>query len=349
MLGDLLLELLAIPSVTGAEAAIARHLADRCSATGARVREVGDSVIAGEPGGARPTVLLVAHTDTVPPTDDDRTARREGDRIVGRGASDMKGGLAVALDLFSDPAVREGPCNVVLIAYAREEGPGEANELRAVLAQVDGLDRADLAIVLEPTDLEVQLGCVGGLHAQVVFRGQAAHSARPWQGRNALTAAAPFLAELGARAPQDVEVDGLVFREVIVPTQGTTANAPNVVPDRFALNVNYRFAPDKTLDEAEARLVDLVAGRADVVVTDRVPPGRPHRDAPLVAAFAAASGAAVTPKQAWTDVARFSAVGVPAFNYGPGLTAQAHQAGEYVPEADLGRARTVIARFLAGV
>jgi succinyl-diaminopimelate desuccinylase len=351
MLGDLLLDLLEIPSVTGSEAQIARYVAQRCEATGARVRLVGDSVVGGEPDGTRPDVLLVAHLDTVPPTADDRTPRREGDRIVGRGASDMKAGLAVALDLFADPAVRDGPCNVMVVAYAREEGPAEANELRAVLDAVEGLDRADLAIVLEPTDLEVQLGCMGGLHAQVVFRGRAAHSARPWQGRNALAAAGPFLTELGARRPEDVEVDGLVFREVVVPTQAETLNAPNVVPDRFGINVNYRFAPDKTLEQAEARLVALVAGRADVVVTDAVPPGRPRRDAPLVAAFIStvAADAAVTAKQAWTDVARFSEVGVPAFNYGPGLTSQAHQAGEYVPEANLAHARTVIARFLAAV
>lgn len=345
-LGDLLLDLLAIPSVTGEEARIARFVADWCEDLGVRVRAVGDSVVAGESDPARPDVLLVAHLDTVPPTGDDAHPRREGDRIVGRGSSDMKAGLAVAMDLFADAALRDGSCNLLLIGYAREEGAAGANELIQVLDGVPELTGAALAIVLEPTDLEVQLGCMGGLHADVSFRGRAAHSARPWQGRNALTAAGVFLTELHDRPPEDVEVDGLVFREVLVPTQAATANAANVVPDRFRVVVNYRFAPDKTAEQAEARVRDLVADRAEVVVTDHMPPGRPRRDDPLVEAFVASSGASVTPKQAWTDVARFSQIGVPALNYGPGLTGQAHQAGEYVPEANLAHAREVVDRFL---
>lgn len=345
-LGDLLLELLAIPSVTGREAQIARFLADWSEDLGVRVREVGDSVVAGESDPSRPDVLLVAHLDTVPPTERDLRPRREGDHIVGRGASDMKAGLAVAMDLFADPALRDGDHNLLLVGYAREEGPAEANELIQVLAGVPELTRAALAIVMEPTDLEVQLGCMGGLHAAVSFRGRAAHSARPWQGSNALTAAGAFLTELHDRPPDDIEVDGLVFREVVVPTQAMTDNAANVVPDTFRVVLNYRYAPDKTQAQAEARIRELVADRADVMITDHMPPGPPRRDAPLVEAFVASAQAPVTPKQAWTDVARFSQVGVPALNYGPGLTGQAHQAGEYVPEANLAAARDVVARFL---
>ncbi len=345
-LGDLLLDLLAIPSVTGDEGRIARFVAERCEGLGVRVRRVGDSVVAGESDPGRSDVVLVAHLDTVPPTEGDASPRREGERILGRGASDMKAGLAVGMDLFADAALRDGACNLLLVGYAREEGPIEDNELVTVLEAVPELARADLAIVLEPTDLEAQLGCMGGLHAQVVFHGRAAHSARPWQGRNALTAAGEFLTELHDRPPTDVEVDGLIYREVMVPTQATTENAHNVVPDRFRINLNYRFAPDKTVAEAEERLLALVADRAEVVVTDRAPAGKPRRDAPLLEAFLTASQAPVTPKQAWTDVARLSEAGVPALNYGPGLTAQAHQAGEFVPERNLQRARDTIATFL---
>lgn len=345
-LGELLLDLLAVPSVTGEEAALADEVAGRCAGAGLPVRRVGDSLVAGAPDPDRPDVLLVAHLDTVPPTPADARPRREGDRLVGRGASDMKAGLAVALDCALDPALRAGPRNPRLVAYAREEGPVERNELADLLAEAGDLAEAELAVVLEPTDLEVQLGCMGALHADVVFAGRAAHSARPWQGENALTKAGAFLAALHERAPEDVEVDGLAFREVVVPTQAATANARNVVPDRFVVNLNYRFAPDKTLDEAAGRLAALVGDRAEVTLTDRAPAGRPRRDAPLVRAFLDAAGAPVGPKQAWTDVARFSQLGVPALNYGPGLTSQAHQAGEYVPERNLSLARDALARFL---
>jgi succinyl-diaminopimelate desuccinylase len=346
MLEDLLLDLLRIPSVTGEEARIADFVAEHAARSGAPVRRIGNSVVAGDPRAGWPTVLLVAHLDTVPPAEGDGEPHRDGDRIVGRGASDMKAGLAVAMDVFGDPHLVRRGTNLVLVGYAREEGPAEENELRAVLDQVDGLTDAQFAIVLEPTDLEVQLGCMGGLHARVVFSGRAAHSARPWQGRNALTAAGALLTELHERQPADVDVDGLTFREVLVPTQAWTANAANVVPDRFTVNLNYRFAPDKTVAEAEQVLARVVGDRAELVVTDRVPPGRPRRDSGWVDAFIVAANAPVTPKQAWTDVARFSEVGMPALNYGPGLTSQAHQAGEYVPAANLSRARDTIALLL---
>ncbi|MGH3665482.1 MAG: M20/M25/M40 family metallo-hydrolase, partial [Egibacteraceae bacterium] len=198
------------------------------------------------------------------------------------------------------------------------------------------------------SDLTVQLGCLGALHAEVTFRGRAAHSARPWHGENALTRAGEFLTELGRRAPDEVAVDDLVFCEVFTATGAWTRNVRNVVPDAFTVNVNYRYAPNMQPAEAEARMVDLVDGRADVEVVDHAPPGRPRRDAELVAAFLDVVAAPVEPKQAWTDVARFCQVGVPALNYGPGLTAQAHQAREHVPEANLLVARHALATFLSG-
>jgi len=344
VLADLLLDLLRVPSVTGSEAALADLLQSRLEAGRHAVRRIGDSLVASRraPDGAD-TVLLVAHLDTVPPTPEDASPRVEGDRVIGRGASDMKAGLAVALDAFEAGSPTHG---LVLIAYAREEGAHADNELGAVLEAVPELAAADLAVVLEPTDLEVQLGCTGVLQAVVSFSGRAAHSARPWQGRNALTAAGALLTELDALAPRDVVVDGLVYRDVVVATQGWTSNARNVVPDRFTLNLNHRFAPDRTLDQAEERVRELVAERADVTVVDRAPPAPPSRSAPLVEEFIGAAKATVQPKQAWTDVGRFAQLGVPALNYGPGLTGQAHQAGEWVPAANLEVAREALRRFL---
>lgn len=341
------MDLLAMPCVTGEEGPIADWCEDRYAQIGEHVRRVGHSLVVGGADRHRPTVALVGHLDVVPPTDDDRQARREDERIVGRGSSDMKAGLAVAMDCFEDRELRAGPYNLLLVAYAGEEGPHETNELAAVLAELPDLRDVDLAIVLEPTDLTVQLGCLGTLHAEVSVTGRAAHSARPWHGTNALTRGGALLTALHDQEPRDVDVDGLVYREVVTATQAWTTNARNVVPDRFTVNVNYRFAPDKTLDEAEAVLRSTIGERAEVLLTDRAPAARPFRDDPLVRAFVDAVDARVEPKQAWTDVARLTAEGVPALNYGPGLTAQAHQAGEYVPIANVHAARGALAGFLA--
>lgn len=347
----LLLELCGMPCVTGEEGPIADWLADRYAARGDVVIRVGHSIVCAPPeddGDVRPTVLLVGHTDVVPPTPDDLSPRVEGDVVVGRGTSDMKAGLAVGMDAFEDPALRSGAYRMVLVAYAGEEGPHEANELRAVLDAVPGLTDADLAIVLEPTDLEVQLGCNGVLQAEVTFVGKAAHSARPWLGDNALTKAGEWLTQWRDRDPVDTVVDGLVYREVMVPTRGVTTNARNVIPDAFTVNVNNRFAPDKSLDQAEALLRGAIGDVGTIEIIDRAPACPPSRTSSLVEAFITAAGAVVAPKQAWTDVARFAEIGVPALNYGPGLTAQAHQRGEHVPIANLAPARETLARFLAG-
>ncbi|CAN5536822.1 succinyl-diaminopimelate desuccinylase [soil metagenome] len=349
-LTDLVLDLCGMPCVTGEEGPIADWLADRYAQAGDMVMRVGHSIVAApgeDAGDDRPTVLLVGHNDVVPPTDADREPRLEGECLVGRGSSDMKSGLGVAMDVFEDEALRRGPYRLVLVAYAGEEGPHDGNELRQVLEAVPGLTQAALAIVTEPTDLEVQLGCMGAVHAEVTITGQQAHSARPWHGDNALTKAGEWLAGWRGRDPVDVQVDGLTYREVTNPTQGWTDNARNVIPGAFTVNVNYRYAPDKTPAQAEEVLRDQIGAVHQVVVTDLAPACPPARADRLVEAFVSAVDATVAPKQAWTDVARFAEVGVPALNYGPGLTAQAHQKGEYVPVANLKPAREALARFLS--
>lgn len=342
-----LMELLGFECVTGDEAPLADWLADRSLERGEQVARVGNSLVVGTLDDDRPTVLLVGHLDVVPATDADRPPRVLGDRIVGRGTSDMKSGLAVALDCFEDGDLRVGPYNLVLVAYAGEEGPAEDNELPALLAGVPELGAADLALVLEPTDLTVQLGCLGGLHAQVTVSGSAAHSARPWHGDNALTKAGRLLTWLHQRRPEPSRVEGLIYHEVLTATQGWTANPRNVVPDAFTINLNYRFAPHRTVDEAERRLRYLLGAEVDVTIVDRAPPAPPAREEALVTAFVRAADTTVAAKQAWTDVARLAEAGVAALNYGPGLAAQAHVAGEHVPRANLPAARQALARFLS--
>jgi len=349
---------------TGDEGPIADAMVARYTELGEPVIRVGHSVVVGRPRGDRPLVLLVGHLDVVPPTEDDLEPRVETrdatEVVVARGASDMKAGNVIAMRAFEDTGLRAAsPYDLVLVLYAGEEGPAAGNELGEVLSEVAWLRSADLAIVLEPTDGQVQLGCLGGLHAEVVFEGRQAHSARPWHGSNALTAAGGLLAELDADHIREVEVDGITFRDVWSATQAWTPGlgpgdhrrevpVRNVIPGSFTINLNLRFSPSRSLDAAEAELRERVGDRAQVTIVDRSPPAPPHRDAPLVAAFTAAVDAEVAAKQAWTDVARFAEVEVPALNYGPGLTAQAHQRGEYVPVAALVEADHHLTRFLSG-
>lgn len=377
-----LLDLLATPHTTGAEGPLADRLERRYRDAGEVVRRIGNSLIVGGPADptvatdppgapetretvARPLVLLVGHIDVVPPTDEDRTPRLavvDGrEVVVGRGASDMQAGNIIAMRAFEDAELRSrSPYDLALVLYAGEEGPAEGNELRSVLHETPWLTEAMLAIVLEPTDGRVELGCLGGLHALVRFRGRQAHSARPWHGRNALTMAGEFLAELDRDHVRDVEVDGIAYRDVWSATQAWTDGfgpdhdpaAPpfrNVIPATFTVNLNLRFAPSRDLAGAEAQLRDRVetAPEVEVEVVDRAPPALPHRHAPVVAAFVDAVAAPLAGKQAWTDVARFAELDVPALNFGPGLTAQAHQRGEYVPIDALVDTDQRLRRFLA--
>ncbi len=357
-----LLEHCGFVCTTGEEGPLADAMESRYRDLGRDVTRVGHSVVVGEPRSDRPLVLLVGHLDVVPPTEDDlepRVEERDGDQVVvARGASDMKAGNVVAMQAFEDDTLADGPYDLALVLYAGEEGPACGNELEDVLSEVSWLRDADLAVVLEPTDGQVQLGCLGGLHAEVVFEGQQAHSARPWHGRNALTMAGSFLAELDDDHVREVEVDGITYRDVWSATQAWTAgfgprdartSAPvrNVIPGRFTLNLNLRFAPSRGLEEAEQEVRTRVGDHAAVTIVDRSPPAPPHRHEPLVAAFIEAVGAEVAGKQAWTDVARFAELGIPALNYGPGLTAQAHQRGEYVPVSALVDAAQRLRRFLA--
>ena len=339
-IAELTLALCGIASVTGDEDACADFVEAWLRATTAlRVERHGKCVLARNPPTGKPLLLLVGHTDTVPGKNGDAAPHQDGDRLVGLGSSDMKGGLAVMMRLAEDlfpagGAVADGLAegldyDLGLVFYDHEEGPWVKSGLGPVLAEVDWILGAALAMCLEPSDNIVQLGCMGTLHARVGFEGRSAHSARPWQGENAIHKAAGFLVRLAALAPVDVTRDGFLFREVLSATQASGGTARNVIPDRFDLNVNYRFAPGRSLDEAVADVHALVAGEATVEIVEAAPSGKVVGESPHLARFLARTGASVTAKQAWTDVARLGQVGIDAVNWGPGHAAQAHQAGEY--------------------
>lgn len=319
-----LLDLLAIPSITGDEAALCDYVQARLDRRfGGSIRS-GDSVISGEPADSRPLLLLLGHLDTVP--GDPAPGRAEGDRVYGLGASDMKGGLAVMLEL-ADRLPDGGPVRLAYGFYAFEETDYALSGLPALFEAAPGMVDAALGVCLEPTDGDLHLGCVGSLHARLTVRGRNAHSARPWHGKNAIYEALPLLSDLAALQPAEVKSGGLTFREVTTVTQATAAGGRNVVPGLLELNVNVRFAPGRTADEAEAELRALIGGRAEVEVIDRAP------SAPVPVGNALldrlSEGMTVLPKQAWTDVARLAELGIEACNLGPGATGQAHQPGEW--------------------
>jgi succinyl-diaminopimelate desuccinylase len=301
----------------------------------------GNALVLGAPAPGRSAIALVGHLDTVPFFSGDGEPRRGDGRIYGKGASDMKGGIAVAQALYEDLS---GP--PILILYDREEGPYAENGLEPLFA-AGALPRLDLAICLEPTANALQLGCVGSLHATVRFRGKSAHSARPWEGRNAVHAAGPLLARLLALPAVEVERDGLIYREVFSVTRASGGHARNVLPELFELNLNYRFAPGKDLERAQDDVRRLVGDGADIEFTDLSPSGLPCLGNPIVKRLCSVVKG-VAPKQAWTDVARFAVHGIDAVNFGPGEPAQAHQVGEWAEVAALGECYRTLRSILEG-
>lgn len=321
-----LLWLVGIPSVTGEEAALRDAIAERLSSL--PCREMADSLVVGEPGEGK--VVLAGHLDTVP-LQGEEGARLEGGRVYGLGATDMKGGLAVMIHLLEDL----GPGDLVGVFYAGEEGPVEGNQLGRMLRDLPWLASARAAVVMEPTDRVVEAGCQGVINADVVFAGEAAHSARPWLGENAISKAGSFLSRMHVLEPELHTVQGLEFREVMSITTAHGGVAKNVIPARFVMNLNYRFAPDRTREDAEARLRQVCAGADLVEITDLAPAGSVHLDHPLFQALMGRAHGVVRGKQGWTDVARFTEAGVPAVNFGPGEPSLAHKPGESVRVEDL--------------
>lgn len=347
-LAETLSWLCSIDSFTGEEAALCGALVDRLSRAelAAPIRRYGDSIVVPvSRGSGGPRIALAGHLDVVR-TSHDGPVRLDGDKLYGPGASDMKSGLAVMIDLLEHDLVLCRGVDLTLVFYAREEGPYLDNELHAVLEGDEELRHVDLAVCLEPSDNKLSLGASGSIHAGVVFHGRTAHSARPWQGDNAIHKAGAFLCELAGLAPKEVTLDGLVYRTVTSATQAEGGRGRNVIPDRFALNLNHRFSPDKTLAEAQAEIEALVAGRADIEWRDLSPAAPPHASHPLVEALKASGVAGVEPKQAWTDVARFAVDSIPAVNFGPGVNSQAHQQNEWTSLTTLCDGRKIFARWL---
>jgi len=345
------LSLIDIASESRSEAAVLDAIRPRLAAApGLHVVDDRDAVLAALPErrAGVPLVVLAGHVDTVPLAGASRPGTREGDVVRGRGAADMKGAVAVMLALAADGA-QAAEVDLGYLFFGREEIPITESALLPAFDRTPELRETTLAIVMEPTDNELEVGCNGNLNALVTVRGRAAHSARPWHGDNAIHAAIEALAPLADLPIRDVEIDGLVFREVVSVTTIAGGIAGNVVPDHVEARVNFRYAPNRTPAAAEDRLRDLLGHpRVGLEVVGNGPPGPVCLDNPLVTRLRAAGDLAVRPKQAWTPVAEFGMVGVDAVNLGPGDPRYAHTDDEQVTGAALARAHAIVSAFLAG-
>jgi succinyl-diaminopimelate desuccinylase len=336
------------PSVTGEEKRLCDDLEARVSRlAGWEKRRVANNLVVrrAEPDGSRDRIVFAGHLDTVPEPQGGLPVRVEGEKVYGRGASDMKAGDAVMLALLENFSWEDSWAEPVFVFYEREEGPYAENGLEAVFAEAPDVLDADLALVLEPTAGALEVGCVGSAHIEVTFKGKSSHSARPWQGENATTAAGSFLAEMHERQVEEVIVEGLTFYEVLVPTMARGGRAKNVVPDEFWINVNHRFPPGKGIEDVRSVFEELLGGSASYEIVDFAPSGPVELDNPLLQRLIK-TGLEVRPKQAWTDVARFAQRGVAAVNFGPGLPAQAHQEAEYAELSLLERCYERLTSFL---
>jgi succinyl-diaminopimelate desuccinylase len=332
-----------IPSVSGSEKPLADTVTDALAALPhLTVHRDGNAIVARTAFGLPERVVLAGHLDTVP-VHGNLPSRLDGGLLYGCGSCDMKAGVAVQLRLAAQltSAVRD----VTYVFYDCEEVEAERNGLLRLSRTSPELLAGDFAVLLEPTGAVVEGGCQGTLRADVVATGERAHSARSWLGKNAIHAAGAVLDVLRGYQPRQPDVDGLAYHEGLNAVGISGGVAGNVIPDECVVSVNYRFAPDRSADDAADHVREVFAG-FDVRVTDVAAGARPGLQQPAAASFVAAVGGQPRAKLGWTDVARFDALGVPAVNYGPGDPQLAHTRDEHVAPAQIDECERVMLGWL---
>ncbi len=343
--GELTARLVDIESVSGSEGPLADAIETTLRECGhLAVERDGDAVVARTELGRAQRVALAGHIDTVPVAGN-LPSWVDGDLLYGCGTSDMKSGVAVELKLAAE--VTSPVVDVTYVFYDCEEVESERNGLLRLSRNSPASLAADFAILLEPTGGVVEGGCQGTLRAQVRARGERAHSARAWMGRNAIHDAAGILDVLRGYRARRPDVDGLPFREGLNAVGITGGVAGNVIPDECVVTVNYRFAPDRSVEQA-AEHVREVFGGWEVTITDAAGGARPGLSSPAAASFAAAVGGTPRAKLGWTDVARFDSLGIAAVNYGPGDPLLAHSRGEHVALSAVAECEAKMRAWLQG-
>jgi succinyl-diaminopimelate desuccinylase len=336
-----------IESVSGNEKALADAIESALSAAGhLEVIRDGDAIVARTNLGRARRVVIAGHIDTVPLADNLPVSRRSIDGVDvlwGRGTVDMKAGVAVQLKLAVELASPN--VDVTWVFYDHEEVEASLNGLGRISRNRPELLEASFAVLCEPSSSQVEGGCNGTMRVEVRTSGVKAHSARPWMGENAVHKAGQLLSKLASNQPDEVEVDGLVYRESLNAVLISGGIATNVIPDETVITVNYRFAPSKSEAEAFDYLKTFFDG-FEVELKDSAAGARPGLDLPEAAAFVAATGSTAKPKYGWTDVARFSALGIPAVNFGPGDPNKAHADDENVPLEQITSAFEALRKWL---
>ena len=339
-------DLVNIESVSGDEALIADAIEDALvELPHLTVRRFGHTIVARTELGRDERVVIAGHIDTVP-LNDNLPARRDPDgdgNLHGLGTCDMKGGVAIALRVAA--TVPEPNRDITFVFYECEEVEAERNGLFQLSQSHPELLEADFAILMEPSDAVVEAGCQGTMRVDVLIRGERAHSARSWTGVNAIHGAAEVLARLNAYEPRTPVIDGLEYHEGLNAVFISGGVAGNVLPDECRISVNYRFAPDRSEEEALAHMREVFDG-FEIEVSDSAPSAMPGLTVPAAAAFIEAVGGKANPKFGWTDVARFSTLGVPAVNFGPGDPHLAHKQEEFVPIAQIGSVEAELRTWL---
>lgn len=321
-------QLVNVESVSGDEQAIADAVeAALRGLAHLEVDRFGNTIVARTHQGHDERVVIAGHLDTVP-LNDNLPARNDGEKLHGLGSCDMKGGCAVALRLAA--TMPDTNRDITFLFYECEEVEAERNGLSLLAVSHPELLEADFAILMEPSAAVVEAGCQGTMRVEVVTRGERAHSARSWKGVNAIHRASDVLARLTAYEPRRPVIDGLEYREGLNAVFIGGGVAGNVLPDECRVSVNYRFAPDRSVAEALAHVEDVFDG-FEIEVSDSAPAAMPGLSVPAAAAFIEAVGGVANPKFGWTDVARFSELGIPAVNFGPGDPNLAHKQEEFVP------------------
>jgi succinyl-diaminopimelate desuccinylase len=340
---DLTAALVDIESVSRNESAIADAVDEALRALEhLEVTRLGNSLVARTQFGRSERVVIAGHIDTVP-LNANLPSRNDGTFLHGLGSCDMKGGVAVALKLAA--GVTQPDRDITYVFYECEEIEATENGLGKIAAARPDLLAADFAILMEPSDGVVEAGCQGTLRVEVVTRGERAHSARAWRGVNAIHRAVDVLARLDDYEPRRPVIDGLEYHEGLNAVLIDGGVAANVLPDKCTVTVNYRFAPDRSEEEALAFVRAFFDGY-EVELTDSSPGALPGLGLPAAKAFVDAVGGTVNPKFGWTDVARFSALGIPAVNYGPGDPMLAHKQDEHVPFAHIERCEQQLRTWL---
>ncbi|MEA2285102.1 MAG: succinyl-diaminopimelate desuccinylase [Solirubrobacteraceae bacterium] len=339
------LELIDVASESRDEDALHAHVLDVLRSGGADARDAGDTcVLAGvTERGDRPLVLLAGHLDTVP-AQDNRPGRRDADTVHGLGAADMKGAVAVMVELALARA-GERAIDLGFVFFGREELPVVESALTPLLQREPGLLTADAVIVMEPTANTIHAGCLGNINATWAFTGRSGHSARPWTADNAIHRAAAGIHELAQVEPQEREFDGLRFTQVVSVTRIAGGIAGNVIPDRATAQVNMRYAPGTGAAEAEELLRGWCEPHGALEIDSNAPSAPVATANELVQRLIRTGDLEVAPKQAWTPVAEFAAAGVDAVNFGPGDPRYAHTRDEQVSVEALVRSYETLERF----